>query len=114
LAVNRQWANMDSNRCYGFPWGAAVTGKDNFVFLSGDAAYPGIFRSPDFGVTFTLLDNKGFIEVYSDYIHQKWFNDVSNKWITRRSYDYGDTWEIVSDKFFAGNQYYLKQANGLL
>lgn len=98
----------------GFPWGATVTGKDNYVYLSGNDAYPGIFRSNDNGLTFTLLDNKGFIEVYSNYIHQKWFDNVTNKWITRRSYNYGDTWEIVSGKFFGGNQYYLIQANGLL
>jgi len=98
----------------GFPWGATVTGKDNYVYLSGNDAYPGIFRSNDNGLTFTLLENKGFIEVYSDYIHQKWFDNVTNKWITRRSYNYGDTWEIVSGKFFGGNQYYLIQANGLL
>jgi photosystem II stability/assembly factor-like uncharacterized protein len=114
------WRSTDNGQTWattgatGFPWGAAVTGKDNYVYLSGDAAYPGIFRSNDNGLTFTLLDNKGFIEVYSSYIHQKWFDNITNKWITRRSYNYGDTWEIVSGKFFAGNQYYLKQANGLL
>lgn len=114
------WRSTDNGQTWtatgatGFPWGAAVTGKDNYVYLSGDSAYPGIFRSNDNGLTFTLLEDKGFIEVYSNYVHHKWMNPVTLNWTTRRSYDYGDTWENVSGKFFGGNQYYLNQANGLL
>jgi photosystem II stability/assembly factor-like uncharacterized protein len=115
------WRSTDNGQTWatsgatGFPWGASVTGKDNFVFISnGSGAYSGIYRSDDYGQSFTFLDNIGSIEVYSDYIHQKWYNDVTNKWVTRRSFDYGDTWQIVTDKFFGGSQYYLIQANDLL
>jgi len=118
------WRSTDNGQTWattgatGFPWGAGVTGKENFVYLSGSSvsgtSYSGIYRSNDNGLTFTLLDNKGFIEVYSEYIHQKWQDPITEMWTTRRSYNYGDTWENVTNNFFGGNAYFLTEANDRL
>ena len=107
----QNWTATGAN---GFPWGASVTGNDDYVFISGDAVYSGIFRSNNNGETFTFLDDKGYIEVYDNFILQKWFDSVTEKWVTRRSYNNGDSWELVTNKFFGGNTYFLVEANNRL
>lgn len=114
------WRSIDNGQTWtatgatGFPWGAKVTGNDEYVFISGDAAYSGIFRSNNNGESFTFLEDKGFIEVYANFILHKWFDPVTEKWVTRRSYNNGDSWELVTNKFFGGNAYFLIEANDRL